>query len=299
MSSRRGGGNGGLPPAPPGGGPHGPGGGPGGHPGGLHLPIASMASLHLSGNNPIDNNGRKPAIVTTTQQPVTSAFHIPGSNNLPGCNNNMPPYPPSTSGHQPPKLKKAGFSLPLSVPNSLLPSSSVSIIAKTEKSAVSAQQSAVVSSTAELTAQSKRCRFAVKDNGAASAPAGVMTTAAMSAVATAAPSFHTSTSSNASTVIEQPQSKLRKSRSPSRKQQHVHAVSTENNGMPISAYHRPNRHADGVEFRAPLMIEQAEELMLMAKQGKTHNMGLRVIDTMPHHPRGGTMFLVHTATFNR
>lgn len=54
-----------------------------------------------------------------------------------------------------------------------------------------------------------------------------------------------------------------------------------------------------MEFRPPLMIEQAEELMLMAKTGKTDNMGLRIIEKMPHTPRGGTMFLLKTTTFDK
>ena len=115
-------------------------------------------------------------------------------------------------------------------------------------------------------------------------------------------------------MIEQPQSKLRKSRSPSRKQQH-HVINTtkessvssalayqqtyQQHQMALHAQKQNRHHSGGVEFRAPLMIEQAEELMLLARQGKTHHMGLRVIETMPQLPRGGTMFLVHTLTFNR
>ena len=73
------------------------------------------------------------------------------------------------------------------------------------------------------------------------------------------PSFHTSTSSNASTVIEQPQSKLRRSRSPSSHRKH-----SDQNGGAVSGLDNKG----GIEFKAPLMIEQAEELMLMAKLGK-------------------------------
>ena len=73
------------------------------------------------------------------------------------------------------------------------------------------------------------------------------------------PSFHTSTSSNASTVIEQPQSKLRRSRSPS-----THRKHSDQNGGAVSGLDNKG----GIEFKAPLMIEQAEELMLMAKLGK-------------------------------
>ena len=73
------------------------------------------------------------------------------------------------------------------------------------------------------------------------------------------PSFHTSTSSNASTVIEQPQSKLRRSRSPSSHRKH-----SDKNGGGVSGLDNKG----GIEFKAPLMIEQAEELMLMAKLGK-------------------------------
>ena len=48
------------------------------------------------------------------------------------------------------------------------------------------------------------------------------------------------------------------------------------------------------------MIEQAEELMLLAKSGKIHPiMGLRVINAMPKTPGGGTMFLLRTATFDK
>jgi hypothetical protein len=33
--------------------------------------------------------------------------------------------------------------------------------------------------------------------------------------------------------------------------------------------------------------------------GKIHHMGLRITEKMPKHPRGGTMFLLNTSTFNR
>ena len=32
--------------------------------------------------------------------------------------------------------------------------------------------------------------------------------------------------------------------------------------------------------------------------GKIHHMGLRITEKMPKHPRGGTMFLLNTSTFN-
>ena len=108
-------------------------------------------------------------------------------------------------------------------------------------------------------AESKRCRFAVKDNSSAAAAAA----ASVSGAQANQPSFHTSTSSNASTVIEQPQSKLRRSRSPSNRKLHAdhqNGVST-GNGL-------VDANKGGIEFKAPLMIEQAEELMLMAKMGK-------------------------------
>ena len=64
-------------------------------------------------------------------------------------------------------------------------------------------------------------------------------------------------------MIEQPQSKLRRSRSPSNRKLHAdhqNGVST-GNGL-------VDANKGGIEFKAPLMIEQAEELMLMAKMGK-------------------------------
>ena len=110
-------------------------------------------------------------------------------------------------------------------------------------------------------AESKRCRFAVKDNSSAAAAAA----ASVSGAQANQPSFHTSTSSNASTVIEQPQSKLRRSRSPSNRKLHT----DHQNGVSGSTGNGlVDANKGGIEFKAPLMIEQAEELMLMAKMGK-------------------------------
>ncbi len=47
------------------------------------------------------------------------------------------------------------------------------------------------------------------------------------------------------------------------------------------------------------MIEQAEELMLLAKTGKVLPPGLQVLTSMPVRPKGGTMFLILTKTFQR
>lgn len=239
-------------------------------PGGLHLPITNMASLQLSGHvtstTAVGDNG------SSSSNCKTKAGNISFSGSSAAHNNNSKP-------------KRAGFSLPLAMPSNLLPSTSVvghgqvnnNKASELKKSALNKSVSSAVTSqfsVTETSAQSKRCRFAVKD-----------------ASANQPQSFHTSTSSNASTVIEQPQSKLRRSRSPNRK-------SMENGGG-IMRPQTEHANAAGIEFKAPLMIEQAEELMLMAKLGKTQNMGLRVMESMPHNPRGGTMFLLNTTTFEK
>ena len=66
-------------------------------------------------------------------------------------------------------------------------------------------------------------------------------------------------------MIEQPQSKsnLRRSRSPSSHRKH-----SDQNGMGMLAGNGVDNKG-GIEFKAPLMIEQAEELMLMARLGKS------------------------------
>ena len=44
---------------------------------------------------------------------------------------------------------------------------------------------------------------------------------------------------------------------------------------------------------------KAEELMLMAKAGKSHPLGLQLVPAMPRGARGGTMYLVRTSTFQK
>ena len=48
-------------------------------------------------------------------------------------------------------------------------------------------------------------------------------------------------------------------------------------------------------------VELDDELIseLFPILGKIHHMGLRITEKMPKHPRGGTMFLLNTSTFNR
>ena len=91
--------------------------------------LLTIFGLFSGGTNQVvvDNNGSTSKSKSSVKSiyhhsqppppyPTTSAFHIPGSSN----NNH---FTTTQSQHQQPKLKKAGFSLPLSVPNSLLPSS--------------------------------------------------------------------------------------------------------------------------------------------------------------------------------
>ena len=52
---------------------------------------------------------------------------------------------------------------------------------------------------------------------------------------------------------------------------------------------------DGIKFNAPLMMEQAEELMLLATSGKPLPEGLQIRDMPPMRPQGGTMYLTRTS----
>ena len=47
------------------------------------------------------------------------------------------------------------------------------------------------------------------------------------------------------------------------------------------------------------VCSKAEELMLMAKAGKSHPLGLQLVPAMPRGARGGTMYLVRTSTFQK
>ena len=51
---------------------------------------------------------------------------------------------------------------------------------------------------------------------------------------------------------------------------------------------------DGIKFNAPLMMEQAEELILLATSGKPLPAGLQVRDAPPLRPIGDTMYLIKT-----
>jgi len=227
---------------------------------GLHLPITSLASLHAKPSNNADNGSLSSSNTKTKTTTVATA----SSKHSYIQNNNVKPK------------KAAGFSLPLNNLPSVLPKSTMQ---QANAKPLIHQQTAPEPLESN-NAQSKRCRFALKDNSNTN---------------------QTSTSSNASTVIEQNAVSQRRSRSPKRSlmqgQHHQPLNSNAANASASATLHHGNQ--GGVEFRAPLMIEQAEELMLMAKAGKSHPLGLQLVSAMPHGARGGTMYLVRTSTFQK
>ena len=179
---------------------------------GLHLPITSMASLHLSGSTTsasklLSNNADNGSLSSSNSKTKAAVTTASISSSFPENNN-------SSS-----KPKRAGFSLPLAISNNLpsvLPKKAAAVseqdhhewLSEAPPSASVVQAVApVAAATQAASAQSKRCRFALKD-------------ATGTASANNQPSFHTSTSSNASTVIEQPNPN-RRSRSPSKKLNNV------------------------------------------------------------------------------
>ena len=239
---------------------------------GLHLPITSLASLHAKPSNNADNGSLSSS--NTKTKPTSHA--IGGTLNLGGGgtghhhhmhNNNVKPK------------KAAGFSLPLNNLPSVLPKAH--IVTQGGTQAIEAMgfkshhptgaPSGMMGHPAGAdpgpgvqhvgNAQSKRCRFALKDNSNTN---------------------QTSTSSNASTVIEQiphsnsshrePPNSHRRSRSPKRtvtvgmmgpagpgsqsQTASSSAAAAVNHGGP-SSHVTLQENQGGVEFRAPLMIEQA------------------------------------------
>ena len=63
----------------------------------------------------------------------------------------------------------------------------------------------------------------------------------------------------------------------------------------INNYDTQSVKKEGIKFSAPLMMEQAEELMILASTGKPLPEGLQIKDSHPLRPNGGTMYLIRTA----
>ena len=133
------------------------------------------------------------------------------------------------------------FSLPLTSSNhSVLPSSSLQSTVPTLNPVNSAVPSSVLATTSSTdhvaNAQSKRCRFALKDS---------------SKNATNATGFNTSTSSNASTVIEQQIPVIINN-------DYKIAESKISTVMP----HTHHEKVEGLPFKPPLMIEQVTKISI-------------------------------------
>ena len=63
----------------------------------------------------------------------------------------------------------------------------------------------------------------------------------------------------------------------------------------VSTYETNSLKKEGIKFSAPLMMEQAEELMILASTGKPLPEGLQIKDNPPIKPNGGTMYLIRTS----
>ena len=63
----------------------------------------------------------------------------------------------------------------------------------------------------------------------------------------------------------------------------------------VSTYDTHSLKKEGIKFSAPLMMEQAEELMILASTGKPLPEGLQIKDSPPIKPNGGTMYLIQTS----
>ena len=59
-----------------------------------------------------------------------------------------------------------------------------------------------------------------------------------------------------------------------------------------ASYNTQFGNKEGIKFSAPLMMEQAEELMILASTGKPLPEGLQIKEHPPHRPNGGTMYLI-------
>ena len=236
---------------------------------GLHLPITSLASLHAKPSNNADNGS-----LSSSNTKTKPTSHAIGTLNMGGGgtghhmhNNNVKPK------------KAAGFSLPLNNLPSVLPKAHIVTQGGTQaiESMGFKSHNATGGSSGIMghpagadaglppgvphvgNAQSKRCRFALKDNSNTN---------------------QTSTSSNASTVIEQiphsnsshrePNTHHRRSRSPKRTtvtvgmmgpagpgSQSQTASSSAGGAVHHGSHVTLQENQGGVEFRAPLMIEQA------------------------------------------
>lgn len=58
---------------------------------------------------------------------------------------------------------------------------------------------------------------------------------------------------------------------------------------------QPSVKREGIKFSAPLMMEQAEELMILASTAKPLPEGLQIKDNPPQRPNGGTMYLIRSS----
>ena len=63
----------------------------------------------------------------------------------------------------------------------------------------------------------------------------------------------------------------------------------------IRGYDDSSLKKEGIKFSAPLMMEQAEELMILASTEKPLPEGLQIRDNPPLRPNGGTMYLIRTS----
>ena len=198
---------------------------------GLHLPITSLASLHAKPSNNADNGSLSSS--NTKTKTTTTGSYIQ--------NNNIKPK------------KAAGFSLPLNNLPSVLPKSTMANQGKNPL----IQPQNTAPEPLENNAQSKRCRFALKVIRFPNDIIRSVLKKSLHFFQDNSNTNQTSTSSNASTVIEQNAASQRRSRSPKRSalmqgQQQQQPLNTN------ATLHHGNQ--GGVEFRAPLMIEQARHV---------------------------------------